>query len=115
MHIIEGRHRLSWYRTLQPFLFWSHPIAVPALSVLSSLDNLRPWRPWDLVVMVVISFIPKNTANYFIFNTSDVVSAKGAFDVGFLGNVYSCRFGGATFRTMVAGVLFLVPDRSSFF
>jgi uncharacterized membrane protein YjjB (DUF3815 family) len=118
MHIIEGCHRLSefaWY--LKPFPFWSQFITVPAFSVLSSLGNLQPWRSWDLIVMVVIScisFAANKTANHFIFNRSDVVSAIGAFAVGLLGNVYSRRFGGTAFTAMVTGVLFLVPVRASF-
>ena len=118
MHIIGGCHRLAefpWY--LQPFPFWSQFITVPAFSVLSSLGNLQPWRSWDLVVMVVIScisFAANKTANHFIFNRSDVVSAIGAFAVGLLGNVYSRRFGGTAFTAMVTGVLFLVPVRASF-
>ncbi|KAI9508342.1 hypothetical protein F5148DRAFT_1356167 [Russula earlei] len=114
IHIIEGCHRLPefpWY--LQPFPFWSQFITVPAFSVLSSMGNLQPWRSWDLVVMVIIScisFAANKTANHFIFNRSDVVSAIGAFAVGVLGNVYSRRFGGTAFTAMVTGVLFLVPS-----
>ena len=119
MHIIEGCHRLSEFPLyLQPFPFWSQFITVPAFSVLSSLGNLQPWRSWDLVVMVVIScisFAANKTANHFIFNRSDVVSAIGAFAVGLLGNVYSRRFGGTAFTAMVTGVLFLVPVRVFFF
>ena len=113
MHIIEGCHRMPEFPLyLQPFPFWSQFITVPAFSVLSSLGNLQPWRSWDLVVMVVIScisFAANKTANHFIFNRSDVVSAIGAFAVGLLGNVYSRRFGGTAFTAMVTGVLFLVP------
>lgn len=118
MHIIGGCHRMpefAWY--LQPFPFWSQFITVPAFSVLSSMGNLQPWRSWDLVVMVVIScisFAANTTANHFIFNRSDVVSAIGAFAVGLLGNVYSRRFGGTAFTAMVTGVLFLVPVRFFF-
>ncbi|KAI0301187.1 DUF1212-domain-containing protein [Multifurca ochricompacta] len=114
MNIIEGCHRLPgslWY--LQPFPFWSQFITVPAFSVLSSMGNLQPWRSWDIVVMVTIScisFAANKTANHFIFNRSDVVSAIGAFVVGVLGNVYSRRFGGTAFTAMVTGVLFLVPS-----
>jgi hypothetical protein len=117
MNIIGGCHRLPgfpWY--FQPFPFWSQFITVPAFSILSSLGNLQPWRSWDLVVMVVIScisFAANKTANHFIFNRSDVVSAIGAFAVGLLGNVYSRRFGGTAFTAMVTGVLFLVPVWSS--
>ena len=62
-----------------------------------------------MVVILCISFAANNTANHFVFNTSNVVSAIGAFAVGFLGNVYSCRFGCAAPMEMVAGELFLVP------
>ncbi len=116
MNIIEGCHRLlgsPWY--FQPFPYWSQFFTVPAFSILSSLGNLQPWRSWDLVVMVVIScisFAANKLANHFIFNRSDVVSAIGAFAVGLLGNIYSRRFGGTAFTSMVTGVLFLVPVRS---
>ncbi|KAI0269942.1 hypothetical protein BC834DRAFT_819968 [Gloeopeniophorella convolvens] len=114
MHIIDGCHRppgFPWY--LRQFPFWSQFITVPAFSILSSMGNLQPWRSWDIVVMVVISCISyaaNKTANHFIFNRSDVVSAIGAFAVGLLGNVYSRRFGGTAFTAMVTGVLFLVPS-----
>jgi uncharacterized membrane protein YjjB (DUF3815 family) len=64
-----------------------------------------------MVVVSCISFAANNTANHFIFNRSNVVSAMGTFAAGFLGNVYSRRFGGAAFMAtpMVAGELFLVP------
>ena len=62
-----------------------------------------------MVVILCISFAANNTANHFVYNRSNVVSAIGAFAVGFLGNVYSCRFGCAAPMEMVAGELFLVP------
>ena len=62
-----------------------------------------------MVVILCISFAANNTANHFVFNRSNVVSAIGTFAVGFLGNVYSCRFGCAAPMEMVAGELFLVP------
>ena len=61
------------------------------------------------VVTSCISFSANNTANRFVFNTSNVVSAIGPLAVGFLGNVYSRRFGYAAPMAMVAGELFLVP------
>ncbi|KAI0068774.1 DUF1212-domain-containing protein [Artomyces pyxidatus] len=113
-HIVDGCYRptsFPWY--LQPFPFWSEFITVPAFSTLSSLANLQPWRTFDLVVMVVIScasYAANKAANHFIFNRSDVVSLIGAFVVGVLGNVYSRRFSGTAFTSMVTGVLFLVPS-----
>jgi hypothetical protein len=112
-HIREGCYRgpgFQWY--LQPFPFYAQFVIVPVFSVLSSLANLQPWRNWDMVVMVVIScasYAANKAANHFIFNRSDVVSAIGAFVVGLLGNVYSRKFSGTAFTSMVTGVLFLVP------
>ena len=62
-----------------------------------------------MIVISCVSFFANNTANHFIFDTSNVVSAIGAFALGFLGNVYSRRFGGVAFMAMVAGELFIVP------
>lgn len=111
-NILKGCYRppyFPWY--LQPFPWWTQFIIVPIFSILSSFNNEQPIA-WDLVVMVVISCIAyaaNKVADHFIFNRSDVVSAIGAFAVGFLGNVYSRRMGGTAFTSMVTGVLFLVP------
>ncbi|KAI0029733.1 DUF1212-domain-containing protein [Vararia minispora EC-137] len=113
-HIVGGCYRppdFSWY--LQPFPFYTQFVIVPVFSVLSSLANLQPWYNLDMVVMVVIScasYAANKAANHFIFNRSDVVSAIGAFVVGLLGNVYSRKFSGTAFTSMVTGVLFLVPS-----
>lgn len=115
-NIVKGCFRppsFAWY--LQPFPWWSQLIIVPVFSVISSLNNEQPLA-WDLVVMVVISCIAytaNKVADHFIFNRSDVVSAIGAFVVGFLGNVYSRKMGGTAFTSMVTGVLFLVPVRTA--
>ena len=95
MHITEG--------------LFEFPGTAPAAGPFLVSTHCRPdgfssqfWitsGPSDPVVMVVIScisFTVNNTANHFIFDESDVVSAIGTFPVGFLGNVYSRRFGGAT-------------------
>ena len=81
-------------------------VAAPAFSVFCSLNNFRPWRFWGLIVMVVnlcmISFVANNTSIHLVFKRLDVISAKGAFAVGFLGNVYySRRFGVAAFGSLV--------------
>jgi hypothetical protein len=113
MDIISGCHRpkgAEWY--LQSFPLWTSAIIVPIYSILSSLANQQPWRSRELAVMVMIScvsFAANKTANTFIFNRSDVVSAIGALTVGLFGNIYSRRFGGTAFTSMVTGVLFLVP------
>jgi len=44
---------------------------------------------------------------------TDIVSAAGAFVIGCLGNVYSRVVRGTAFTSMVTGVLFLVPVRTS--
>ena len=112
-HIIVGCYRppdFPWY--LQPFPWYSEFAIVPVFSVLSSLANLQPLWTRELLVMVVIScasYAANKTANHFIFNRSDVVSAIGAFAVGLLGNIYSRKMGGTAFTSMVTGVLFLVP------
>jgi len=112
-HIVEGCFRppnFPWF--LQPYPFYTQFIIVPAFSVLSSLSNLQPWRNFDMVIMVVIScaaYAANKAANHFIFNRSDVVSAIGAFVVGLLGNIYSRKFSGTAFTSMVTGVLYLVP------
>ncbi|KAI0045320.1 DUF1212-domain-containing protein [Auriscalpium vulgare] len=114
LHIIDGCFRpphFPWY--LQPFPFWTEFILVPGFSIILSLTNLQPWRTWDMLVMVLIScaaYAVNKTANHFIFNRSDVVSAIGASVVGLLGSIYSRKFGGTAFTTMVTGVLFLVPS-----
>ncbi|KII94863.1 hypothetical protein PLICRDRAFT_97757 [Plicaturopsis crispa FD-325 SS-3] len=113
-HIIEGCYRpdgFPWY--LQPFPFWTQFLIVPTFSILSSLANLQPFRSKQLPVMVVISclsYAANKTANHYIFNRSDIVSAIGAFTVGVLGNAYSRKMGGTAFTSMVTGVLFLVPS-----
>lgn len=112
-NIVQGCYRpasFPWY--LQNYPWWSQFIIVPVFSILSSLNNEQPIN-WDLVVMVVIScaaYAANKVADHFIFNRSDVVSAIGAFVVGFLGNVYSRKMGGTAFTSMVTGVLFLVPS-----
>ncbi|GJE96217.1 threonine/serine exporter family protein [Phanerochaete sordida] len=112
-NIVQGCYRPSsfpWY--LQRYPWWAQFIIVPVFSVLSSLNNEQPIN-WDLLVMVVIScasYAANKVADHFIFHRSDVVSAIGAFVVGFLGNVYSRKMGGTAFTSMVTGVLFLVPS-----
>ena len=108
---------------------------VPLFSLLLSMWNMQPLRSRQLPVMVVIScigFLTNTLANHYIFDRSDVVSAIGAFVIGYvhlfplrtaqhrtmsqlisecriLGNIYSRVFGGTAFTSMVTGVLFLVP------
>ncbi|THH02795.1 hypothetical protein EW026_g111 [Hermanssonia centrifuga] len=113
-HIVTGCFRSAdfpWY--LQPFPWWSQFIIVPIFSILSSLANLQPIWTYDMVVMVVIScaaYAANKSANHYILNRSDIVSAIGAFVVGILGNFYSRKMGGTAFTVMVTGVLFLVPS-----
>ena len=116
LDIVHGCFRpvaFPWY--LQPFPWWNAFFTVPIFSVLSSLMNMQPYWSFQLFVMVFISclaFAANIAANHFIFNRSDVVSAIGAFVVGILGNIYSRKFSGTAFTSMVTGVLFLVPVRA---
>ena len=76
------------------------------------MANLQPFWNRETFVMVVIScaaYAANKAANHFIFDRSDIVSAIGAFVVGLLGNLYSRKFNGTAFTSMVTGVLFLVP------
>lgn len=101
---------------LQPFPWWSQFFFVPAFSIISSMANLQPFWNKETLVMVVISssaYAANKAANHFIFNRSDIVSAIGAFVVGLLGNLYSRKFNGTAFTSMVTGVLFLVPVSGS--
>jgi uncharacterized membrane protein YjjB (DUF3815 family) len=113
-YIVDGCYRppsFPWY--LRPFPMWTQFIIVPTFSVFSSLANLQPWRDFQLGVMVIIScasYASNKVANHYIFNRSDIVSAIGAFTVGLLGNIYSRKFNGTAFTSMVTGVLFLVPS-----
>ena len=97
---------------LQPFPWWTQFIIVPLFSILSSMANLQPFWNRETFVMVTISsaaYAANKAANHFIFDRSDIVSAIGAFVVGLLGNLYSRKFNGTAFTSMVTGVLFLVP------
>ncbi|TCD64324.1 hypothetical protein EIP91_004234 [Steccherinum ochraceum] len=113
-HIVVGCYRppeFPWY--LQSFPWWTQFIIVPLFSTLSSLGNLQPVFSMDLPVMIIISccsYAANKTANHFIFQRSDIVSAIGAFVVGLMGNIYSRKAGGTAFTVMVTGVLFLVPS-----
>ncbi|KAI0323059.1 hypothetical protein OF83DRAFT_1048114 [Amylostereum chailletii] len=112
--IVNGCYRpefFPWY--LQPFPGWTRYLIVPTYALLSSMKNLQPWRTLDMLVMVVISCISytaNKVAKHYIFNRSEITSAIGAFVVGILGNVYSRKFSGTAFTSMVTGVLFLVPN-----
>ncbi|KAJ7180244.1 DUF1212-domain-containing protein [Mycena crocata] len=112
--VLDACHRPSgspWY--LRPFHWYCAFFIVPVFSLLSSLANLQPFKSKQLPIMVLIScasYASNKTANHYIFDRSDVVSAIGAFTVGLLGNLYSRKMGGTAFTSMVTGVLFLVPS-----
>ncbi|CEH15056.1 PHEROMONE-REGULATED MEMBRANE PROTEIN 10 [Ceraceosorus bombacis] len=100
-----------WYR--QPISPWFNFIFVPLFSLLSCFNLLQPLRSWNLPVMVFIACVgwtANMTANRFVFNRSDVVSAIGSFIIGILGNVYSRIFRGTAFTATAVAVLFLVPS-----
>ena len=109
----------AWY--LRPPPFWAQFFIVPLFSLISSLNNLQPiWGgKYDrtqhfrnLVTMVVISsasFAANKLATKYVLDRTDIVSAVGAFVAGVMGNLYSRKFGGTAFTSMVTAVLFLVP------
>ncbi|KAF7968626.1 hypothetical protein HWV62_29791 [Athelia sp. TMB] len=110
----------AWY--LRPPPFWAQFFIVPLFSLISSLNNLQPlWGgKYDrtqhfrnLVTMVVISsasFAANKLATKYVLDRTDIVSAVGAFAAGVMGNLYSRKFGGTAFTSMVTAVLFLVPS-----
>jgi hypothetical protein len=101
---------MPWY--LQIFPSWTAYIIVPTFSFLSSINNLQPIQTLEMFVMCFISccaYATNKVANHYIFDRSDVVSAIGAFTVGFLGNAYARKAKSTAFTCMVTGVLFLVP------
>ena len=62
-----------------------------------------------MVIFSCAAFAANRTANHFISDRGDIVSATGAFVIGLCGNLYSRIVGGTAFTSMVTGVLFLVP------
>lgn len=107
----EREPEWPWYR--QPISPWFNFLFVPAFSLLSCFNLLQPLRSWDVLVMVTIACVgwtANMTANHFVFNRSDVVSAIGSFIIGILGNVYSRLFRGTAFTATAVAVLFLVPS-----
>lgn len=99
-----------WYR--QPLPLWTAILLVPLYSTCSSIQNLQAIRSFQLLIMVAFScaaYAVNKTANHFISDRGDIVSAFGAFVIGICGNVYSRIGGGCAFTSMVTGVLFLVP------
>lgn len=121
---------LPWYQQAMPPIY--QLLLVPAFSICLCLWNMQPLRSKELPVQVLIScvgYTANMAANHYIFDRSDVVSAIGAFVIGYvyaqlpwqvrlmgsiLGNIYSRVFGGTAFTSMVTGVLFLVPVNCSF-
>lgn len=100
-----------WYR--QEISPWFNFLFVPLFSILLCFNNLQPWKSRHLPVMVFIAcvgYVANMTANHYVFNRSDVVSAIGSFVIGVLGNAYSRIFRGTAFTAMAVAVLFLVPS-----
>lgn len=104
-----------WF--LQPAPWWTAFFLVPIYSFCSSLSNLQSWRKWpQLLVMVAFScsaYAANRVTSTVLPGRTDIVSAAGAFVIGCLGNVYSRVVRGTAFTSMVTGVLFLVPVRTS--
>ena len=66
-----------------------------------------------MVGVACISFAITRYANlqWELSNHPDYVALIGSFVVGILGNVYSRKYGGTAFTTMLTGILLLVPVR----
>jgi Putative threonine/serine exporter len=80
-------HDPSWPWYQQNFPFWTWFLLVPTFSLFSSSWNLQPLKSKQLIAMIFIScaaFAANQAANYYILNRSDVVSAIGAFVVGYV-------------------------------
>lgn len=74
---------LPWYRQSVPPIY--NLGFVPLFSFLLCLWNMQPMKSRQLPVMVFIScvgYAANTTANHYIFDRSDVVSAIGAFVIG---------------------------------
>ncbi|KAG9049344.1 hypothetical protein FS837_010558 [Tulasnella sp. UAMH 9824] len=127
----------EWWRQALPI--WSLFILVPLYSLFNSFWNLQPWKSKQLPVMVSIScfsYAARKALQHFIGPRNEVVSAMGAFVIGYvkarplprdsgrpwraersdspassvLGNVYARVFKGTAFTCMVTAVCFLVPS-----
>ena len=123
--ICDRADGLPWFQQGMPPIY--QVLLVPAFSLCLCLWNMQPFRSKELPVQVLIAclgYVANMAANHYIFDRSDVVSAIGAFVIGYvffsipsplplmcsiLGNIYSRVFGGTAFTSMVTGVLFLVP------
>lgn len=78
------------------------------------MNNQQHWWSRQMIVMVSIacvSFTFTRLANSFwgLENHPDYVALIGSFSVGLFGNLYSRKFGGTAFTSMLTGILLLVP------
>jgi hypothetical protein len=83
---------LPWFQQGMPPIY--QILLVPAFSLCLCLWNMQPFRSKELPVQVLIAclgYVANMAANHYIFDRSDVVSAIGAFVIGYvLSSYYSC-------------------------
>jgi uncharacterized membrane protein YjjB (DUF3815 family) len=116
--IVQGCYRpdsFPWF--LQPAPWWFAFFIVPVFAAIGSLANDQPLKGrknfehfFAMVFIACASYATNAIANHYIFNSSDIVSAIGAFTIGVLGNIYSRWRKCTALAVMITGVLFLVPS-----
>lgn len=106
----------SWPWWRQPFPWWTLLFLVPIYATCSSLANLQRVRSVQLPVMVFFAcaaYATTKAVTLFVSDHLSVIAAFGAVVIGLCGNIWSRLGGGTAFTSMITGVLFLVPVRSS--
>jgi hypothetical protein len=76
---------LPWFQQGMPPIY--QILLVPAFSLGLCLWNMQPLRSKELPVQVLIAclgYVANMAANHYIFDRSDVVSAIGAFVIGYV-------------------------------
>lgn len=93
---------LPWFQQGMPPIY--QILLVPAFSLGLCLWNMQPLRSKELPVQVLIAclgYVANMAANHYIFDRSDVVSAIGAFVIGYVSSSFSlscfCFFSSSSF------------------
>jgi hypothetical protein len=76
---------LPWFQQGMPPIY--QILLVPAFSLCLCLWNMQPFRSKEVPVQVLIAcvgYVANMAANHYIFDRSDVVSAIGAFVIGYV-------------------------------
>lgn len=83
--ICDRANDLPWFQQGMPPIY--QILLVPAFSLCLCLWNMQPFRSKELPVQVLIAclgYVANMAANHYIFDRSDVVSAIGAFVIGYV-------------------------------